>query len=69
MTEVWFCGWFGETADKVPVMTYPDTGSLCCPWCGRVDALEGLPVNARSALLREALQRRILNGIVVGVAA
>ena len=69
MTEICFCGWSGDMADKVLVMIGEGSGVLCCPQCGRLDTLDWLPLNARIALLHEAQERQVLREILGGVAA
>jgi hypothetical protein len=69
MTEVCFCGWSGELADKDVVILDESKGARCCPRCGHVDDLDWLGPAARNALLQTAHERRILREMARGVAA
>jgi hypothetical protein len=69
MTEVCFCGWFGEFEDKVPVMLGEESGALCCPRCGRVDTLDALAPSVRTALIQATRERQIARQLGAGIAA
>ena len=68
MCEVCFCGWFGDTEDKVLIHRLDRSTALACPRCGRVDDLSWNPPANREALLNAVRERRILRVIDEGVA-
>jgi hypothetical protein len=58
MTEVCFCGWFGDIEDKEPVLVGEELGALRCPKCGRIDVLDALPATARAVIIQSAIARQ-----------
>jgi hypothetical protein len=58
MTEVCFCGWFGDFEDKEPVLMNEEIGALRCPQCGRIDVLDALPPAVRAAIIQSAIARQ-----------